>query len=429
MLSALLTAHPEIAGVGTESHLFESGWGVGALYDNYEGDSHGSYLAGYVSRERLVDLVRDLCDGVFEEMRSRVAPQARFVVEKTAAPLVRPEVPLARKRECYPDAWALHVVREPAAVVRSLRRAPWNPERSRAGSERWRRGAVAAIRAAYRDHPRYREVGYEELVSDPTATMDGVFSWLGLESGEELRTRVSRLAGQRFSELRGGIDGGGATVLRRGARAAAKRALGPARRLAGRVDGGVAGRRELAEAFATAVSGSDARALARLTAETLVVELRSGEGDLRADGERAVAALAAVGRRVFARDYLSQSWAVTTGDPFTTVLFSGLRSDASRVDLAWSLGIADGRITRVGLVSAGSLDGRPVRELPLAEQGEGVARRRLRARWLTNRRPAASREAPGGGATRRRSAALPCPPRDGRPPSSRRCTRRARARR
>jgi hypothetical protein len=361
LLTVLLSAHPEIAAVTTESHLFDSGRGVGALFDNLEGEPpHRSHLVGYVSRERLVELVRGLCDGVLEEMRSRVAPQARFVLEKTPAALVRPEVPLARKRECYPDAWFVHMIREPGAVVRSLRRAPWSPDRSRAASERWQRGAVGAIRGVFGDLPRYRELFYEELVADPVAVVEGVFGWLGLECDDPLRAEVRRLSAERFSELRAPVGGERASGLRGRTRAVAGALRrGPRRRA--RVDE----RPELGEAFAAAIRERDPEALARVADERLVAEVRTADGDLTAEGDRALAALEALAARLFAHRYLSQAWSVAGGQPFTSVLFSGVRADGPRVDLSFTLGIAGSRITRVAVLIAGGLDGRPPKELSL----------------------------------------------------------------
>ncbi|MGH2951992.1 MAG: sulfotransferase family protein, partial [Solirubrobacterales bacterium] len=201
LLTALLAAHPEIAATAAESHLFDSARGVGSLFDNYEGQPpYRSHLVAYLSRERLVELIRALCDGVLEEMRSHTAPNARFVVEKTPGAAVNPQLSYRRKLECYPDGWFLHVVRDPESVTRSLMRAPWSPDRSRAASRRWADGVVTAVRATLSDHPRYREITYEDLVSDPVATLDGVFGWLGLATDAQVGERVRLLSRQRFAE-------------------------------------------------------------------------------------------------------------------------------------------------------------------------------------------------------------------------------------
>src|SRR3712207_3808898 len=71
-LVTLLATHPEIAGVQAESHLFD--FATDRLFDNLEHRHptlHG--LRSYLDRDQLVDLVRDLCDGVFMAMRDHVA--------------------------------------------------------------------------------------------------------------------------------------------------------------------------------------------------------------------------------------------------------------------------------------------------------------------------------------------------------------------
>src|SRR3954451_19450644 len=83
-LVTLLATHPEIAGVGAESHLFD--FGVDRLFDNFEHrDEYRHGLTRYLDRDELVDLVRDVCDGVLLAMRSHVSAGAspEFVVEKT----------------------------------------------------------------------------------------------------------------------------------------------------------------------------------------------------------------------------------------------------------------------------------------------------------------------------------------------------------
>src|SRR4051794_31183399 len=115
-LATLLATHPEIAGIEAESHLFDSG--VDRLFDNFDGRNPYYHLQNYLDRDQLVDLVRDLCDGVLMAMRAHVSPGATppFVVEKTPIAMGLEGLDLARKRECYPDAWFVHIVRDREAV-------------------------------------------------------------------------------------------------------------------------------------------------------------------------------------------------------------------------------------------------------------------------------------------------------------------------
>lgn len=379
LLSALLAAHPEVAGITGESRLFEQG--VGLLFENHEA---GSHLDTYVTRGQLADLVRDLTDGVLERMRAETRPGARYALEKTPAPRRSPEVALERKRECYPDGWYVHIVREREAVVRSLMRAAFNDDPSRAASERWRDEGVAAVRAVLGDHERYREVTYEDLVADPPAVRAELFEWLRLDAGAEVLEGVSLLSRERFADHGPagieeaeplGAEGVGPGPGGEGRRAGGLR--GRLRRTAlaaplGRLRGHVRARRPeaVADRFAHALRAADAAALRELASPTLRLTMLSGEGDRTDEGEAAIAALAAIGRTVFGQRFLSESWTLAGGEGVTT-FFSGVRHDGARVDLWWMTVVERGRVQRVGLMSAGSLEGRPLRRW--SEPGAGEA--------------------------------------------------------
>src|SRR3954452_5588399 len=198
-LVTLLATHPQIAGVQAESHLFD--FGVDRLFDNLEGRDptfHG--LMSYLDREELVDLVRDLCDGVLMAMRSHVCPGATppFVVEKTPISSRPGGLDLARKRDCYPDAWYIHIVRDREALARSLVRAPLMSDRSyAAGTGLWD-PTVGHARETLGDLPRYREVSYEELRADPAEACRELLAWLGVRHGEDVLNTISVLSREQF---------------------------------------------------------------------------------------------------------------------------------------------------------------------------------------------------------------------------------------
>src|SRR5215213_6080282 len=96
-LAVLLATHPEIAGTAAESHLFDQS--LMSLYESYETTGPDASLGAFAAREELVELVREFSDGIFLTMRSRIKPDASFVVEKT--PLaVSPRTVMSRKLEC-----------------------------------------------------------------------------------------------------------------------------------------------------------------------------------------------------------------------------------------------------------------------------------------------------------------------------------------
>ena len=61
------------------------------------------------------------------------------------------------------------IIRDGDAVTRSLMNAPWMPDRSAAACHKLWSDCVDNTREALGDHPRYREVRFEELTADPRA--------------------------------------------------------------------------------------------------------------------------------------------------------------------------------------------------------------------------------------------------------------------
>lgn len=369
-LVTLLATHPEIAGVEAESHLFD--FGVDRLFDNYEGRDprlHG--LQSYLDREELIDLARDLCDGVLLAMRSHVSVGAepRFVVEKTPI-AAGGGLDLARKAECYPDAWYIHIVRDREAVARSLMRAPWMEDRSYAACAGLWDQTVGDARARLGDLPRYREVGYEELRADPAKTSRALFQWLGAGAGSETLETIRVLSREQFSEL-----GAVAAAPRRAKSSrpvsALREVLARQRDRIGAGSPDEAPGSGLAFAFVRALRERDAEALRSLTAPSLELIYRSAEEDHLLRGEEGRAALVRIAEDTFARRYVGEWWASAgggpgewwtsaPGKPFWTIFFSALGGDAARVDLAIGLALEGDLVRRATVISAGPLAGRPV---------------------------------------------------------------------
>ena len=372
-LATLLATHPEIAGVDAESHLFD--FGVDRLFDNFEGrDPHMHGLRLFLDRDELVDLVRDFCDGVLLAMRSHLSASAAppFVVEKTPIAAAPEPLDLARKRECYPDAWYIHIVRDREAVTRSLMRSPWMWDRSyEACSAHWDL-TVGHARATLGDLPRYREVSYEELRADPAEACRDLFQWLGVSGADQVLETVRALSREPYSDL-------GAIVpppprirssvlaapsrLMEGARAALRRKLSGERN----ADPGS----RVTFLFARALSERDAETLRSLTAPSLELVYRSAEGDMSHRGDDARAALERIAEDAFRRRYAGEWWgsadggsgewwSSAPGKPFWTVFFSGLAGDATRVDIAIGLVLEEDLVRRAVVISAGPLTGRPV---------------------------------------------------------------------
>jgi hypothetical protein len=372
-LVRLMAAHPRIAGVSAESHLFDNG--VDRLFDNVEQrHRYAQGLAHYVDRDILVDAVRDLCDRIFLSMRDNLGyePPPDHIVEKTPVGASPEGLDQERKRDCYPDAWYIHIVRDREPTIASLMKAPFIPDRSHEGCARLYDGAVANIRRCFGASPRFRELRYEDLLADPVAGCADLFGWIGLDTTEETRATIASLARERVSEMAAPEPAAGKPRKSARARAGAL-ARSAGRRLERKAP-------EPAEPsplerfsfdLSRALRRCDTDALRALTHPSFEYVLRSPGGDVEADGDEGRDAFVHLAEVTFARRHIGQWWAATPagpaewwtavpGKPFWTGLFSTLNGDATRVDVALGCTLEDGRALRIVAITAGPLEGRPV---------------------------------------------------------------------
>lgn len=389
-LSRVLRAHPEIAGIGRESHLFD--FGVNALFDNFEQEGDWErFLVGFLERPELVDLVRELCDGVLVRMRDREKPSASWVLEKTPLVAPDPRVEIRRKAEVYPDAWYLHIVRDGRAVARSLGRMPWARDWTPAGCARVWRTTIEALRQELGANPRYREVRYETLREAPGETLAEILEWAGLPAPEAFRREVSALSEVTYAgrdedgvprrerwreELTADdlrlIDVAAGDLLRElgyadGPPAAASVEPAPADEAAvadvsERVlrDPGA-----LVNTFVGAILDRDRAMLRAVCAADVRVRIRTQAGDLEAAGEEGIEALARLAEAVFGPPFETSEWATTEPGRIACAFFSGTRPGGERVDLTFPLLVEDGEINTAVAMLVGDPSGRAVRRLQL----------------------------------------------------------------
>lgn len=385
-----LATHPQITGVEAESHLFE--YGVDHLFDNFEGrNARLRGLSTFLEREQLVDLVRDLCDGVFLSMAANVNGGSRpeFVAEKTPTSRPQASLDLRRKRECYPDGWYLHIVRDREAVKRSLMKAPWMANRSEENCGRVWDDCVGYTRECLGDHPRYLEVRFEDMVADPVGVAKGVFESIGIDAGDTTLQTILSLSQERFSE-HGAVVGTETRPTRIPLRARQIKSVGRAalRRLqtgsAGETDAAAEQEPNLAFEFVRALRERDEPALRDLTTDSFSLTLRSPSGDLTMEKENARQALLDLAHELFDTRFVSEWWGSAEGGPRSwwcrrpgldlwTIFFSAIGGDASRIDIAFALTPDDGRRIDDALVlSAGPLSGRPLGPMPVGAAASGT---------------------------------------------------------
>jgi Sulfotransferase family len=171
-LQRIVTAHPQVSAVGSETHLFSHG--IAPLAERFHHAALGSGQVGttFIERDTLFDALREFCDTVFAPM---LAPGTSRLAERT--PLHALHTGLIG--DIYPDGRIVHIIRDGRDVVRSLLAQQWGPENVAEGAREWR-AAIETARAGAGDSARYLEVRYEDLHADPATRIAGLYHWLGL---------------------------------------------------------------------------------------------------------------------------------------------------------------------------------------------------------------------------------------------------------
>ena len=193
-LQRMLAAHPAVVSLPSETHLFTGG--MDAVAERFQHGVLGSPATGniYMDRDEFLDAARDFCDRVFTGVADRLDADACRVIERSPNHVEQLELIGA----IYPDAWFLHIVRDGRDVARSLLSQPWGPTSVEEAAQVWARSMKSA-RAAAPALARYREIGYELLLADPSDGMRDVFEWLGLAAAPDVMARVTAEAGVSFN--------------------------------------------------------------------------------------------------------------------------------------------------------------------------------------------------------------------------------------
>ncbi|MCP4804563.1 MAG: glycosyltransferase [Proteobacteria bacterium] len=177
LFRTMLSAHPDIW-CGPELKLVSA---ICELRDSWWERMGRDLEAAGVDETVLDAAVR----GFVTSLLQAVAPEGQRIAEKTPHDLLHMET-LGR---LYPEARFIHVVRDGRAVSRSLTRQAWSdPSTGKpvwycanlTGASRYWAQVVASIRQqSSAVSGRYLEIRYEDLVSEPAATMRRVLAFLG----------------------------------------------------------------------------------------------------------------------------------------------------------------------------------------------------------------------------------------------------------
>lgn len=196
----LVAQHPRVC-TSQENHLFSRY--LGELVSTYDADARRERprgIARFVPREELLALCAGVADGVFARLAGG-AGAADVLLQKI--PDVGGDASLVLS--LFPQAKFVHVVRDPRAVVASLRGASkgwgeaWAPHGAGRGARLWR-DAVTAARSVREQTDRYLEVRYEALHADTPGELARILSFLGLAADEAHCRRAAEAC--RFDDLK-----------------------------------------------------------------------------------------------------------------------------------------------------------------------------------------------------------------------------------
>ncbi|RME66435.1 MAG: sulfotransferase [Alphaproteobacteria bacterium] len=175
-LQLLLSQHDAVVSC-QETHLFSSYLAsVFNSHEHYAGNERGVGLSNILPNEDILALARDFAAAALAKVAAH-QPGARVLVEKTPAHIRMHRAILS----IFPDAYFIELVRDPRAVVASLRAVDfgnWTAPGILANVERWRAAVLngQALATATRRHIRVR---YEDLLQDGVATLGKIWAAIG----------------------------------------------------------------------------------------------------------------------------------------------------------------------------------------------------------------------------------------------------------
>jgi hypothetical protein len=135
-------------------------------------------LSRLLSEDEFIGLCRQTAAVVIEKIAAR-KPGAAVVAEKSPRHALEADF----IQRVFPDAFFLHVIRDPRDAAASLRAAgaswaPWAPKSAIAAARLWN-ACVEGARGV-QGSAQYREVRYETLQSDTVGELERILDWLGV---------------------------------------------------------------------------------------------------------------------------------------------------------------------------------------------------------------------------------------------------------
>jgi hypothetical protein len=203
-LQLLLSRSPRIA-TANETHLF-TGYtrSLFSAWKHHQRNARALGLHHLMSEEEYLDLIRNFTCKVMLRILDK-NPDADIILEKTPDHVLH----WSNILKIFPDAFFLHIVRDPRSVVSSLCAAgagwgrQWASREALVNCETWIKYVKESknLKAAT---DNFLQVTYEDLWQNGERTLMSVFSWLGVQiTLDECRTildecQIANLRGNRL---------------------------------------------------------------------------------------------------------------------------------------------------------------------------------------------------------------------------------------
>jgi hypothetical protein len=190
-LQRILTAHPEVSGIPSESYLFELG--IRPLLERFHHGMKSSTTVAqmHADRDVLIDATRDFCDRILEPY---LEPGTRYLSERSPGHAKAVDV----IAQVYPDAKLIGIVRDGRDVARSLVARDWGPDSIGEAAREWRDSIL--IPRASAPAGQYLELRYESLLEDLESGIRGLYEWLGLPADDEIVQQTLAVAKRPINE-------------------------------------------------------------------------------------------------------------------------------------------------------------------------------------------------------------------------------------
>lgn len=187
----LLLSQSDRISTAQETHLFsEYLKSFSASWKAHSSDSRAIGLQNIYTWTEFLELKKKITEDVFTRILNK-KESADIVLEKTPDHVFYWREIL----ELYPDAYFIHLIRDPRAVVASMRatgaqwRNPWAVAGIADLSRAWT-SAISEGRKVSDATPHARAIHYEEIVRNGPELLNDLWSWLGAPETLEVAQRA-----------------------------------------------------------------------------------------------------------------------------------------------------------------------------------------------------------------------------------------------